>query len=370
MDTFADLETHPYLTAERFYAKTANLLSSWSCTNEATSVLQRPIRFFQKGKGATRIIIWTQMHGNESTASFALSDLLLWLNSHPSWEEKLTIGFIPILNPDGAEAFTRTNALGVDINRDAPTLCTPEAKFLMDCVEVFQPHWAFNMHDQRSIFSVGNTPQPAVMALLAPNVPPDYTGNTQHRDLAMGLIGAQYRQMSDLEKLQTSRFSDEYYPLAMGDFMQTKGISTILVESGGGEIFRHKARMRTAVFLKNAIHQIAADFSFQSADKDEYLSIKENQTSLRDVIFRNVMVAGRSYDYAFQIGYDCRANTFFLELDTVGTVRHLHAYRTIDLHFYDFEIHEVPRSLGRVHLPEYWLDSLKKYYPDLWNLLA
>ena len=42
----------------------------------------------------------------------------------------LTLHFVPMLNPDGAERFQRRNAQGIDINRDALRLQTPEGRAL------------------------------------------------------------------------------------------------------------------------------------------------------------------------------------------------------------------------------------------------
>ena len=74
------------------------------------------------------------MHGNEPTATQAIFDILNFFNSPDFNAEKtailsnLTVHFLPMLNPDGAELFQRRNLLGVDINRDALRLQSPESK--------------------------------------------------------------------------------------------------------------------------------------------------------------------------------------------------------------------------------------------------
>src|SRR5690606_18878993 len=78
------------------------------------------------GKGPVKVMLWSQMHGNESTATMALFDLFNFLEgNHDGYDtlrnllrEKLHILFIPMVNPDGAEVFQRRNALDIDINRD------------------------------------------------------------------------------------------------------------------------------------------------------------------------------------------------------------------------------------------------------------
>ena len=62
------------------------------------------------------------MHGNEPTATGAVFDLLNFLKACPEASERFverlhedfTLLFVPMLNPDGAVLFRRSNALGID----------------------------------------------------------------------------------------------------------------------------------------------------------------------------------------------------------------------------------------------------------------
>ncbi len=74
-----------------------------------------------------------------------------------------TLHFIPMLNPDGAEAVMRYNAQGIDINRDARRLATPEGRALRRAVETVKPQFGFNMHNQNARTSVGQPPKPAAV---------------------------------------------------------------------------------------------------------------------------------------------------------------------------------------------------------------
>jgi len=55
-----------------------------------------------------------------------------------------------MLNPDGAERFTRRTAQMIDMNRDASALATPEAKILKSTHDMYQPEYGFNLHDQET----------------------------------------------------------------------------------------------------------------------------------------------------------------------------------------------------------------------------
>ena len=86
-----------------------------------TSVEGRPIVVAELGSGPIRVLMWSQMHGNEATTTRAVADLLhLLAGKDPISQDlrrALTIRVLPQLNPDGAQAYTRENAAGVDLNR-------------------------------------------------------------------------------------------------------------------------------------------------------------------------------------------------------------------------------------------------------------
>jgi len=136
------------------------------------SVEGRPLREVVFGEGPTKVLLWSQMHGDESTASMTLVDLFAWLGSDdPRIEElaaRTTLHFIPMLNPDGAARFQRRNAVGIDVNRDARRLATPEARTLKAVHDRVRPDFAFNLHDQNVRTRVGRTDRGAAISLLAP----------------------------------------------------------------------------------------------------------------------------------------------------------------------------------------------------------
>ena len=90
-------------------------------TTVGTSLQGRPLRLISTGTGNTDVFLWSQMHGDEPTATQAIFDILNFLKSGDFAEEKqellskVRIHFLPMLNPDGAEVFQRRNTLGIDI---------------------------------------------------------------------------------------------------------------------------------------------------------------------------------------------------------------------------------------------------------------
>lgn len=71
-----------------------------------------------------------------STESFLVEVLRTW-----------TLLFIPNANPDGAEAGTRTNAHGADLNRDHLNLRTPEAQVMARVIRGWRPDVVLDLHE-------------------------------------------------------------------------------------------------------------------------------------------------------------------------------------------------------------------------------
>ncbi|MFN3694230.1 MAG: M14 family zinc carboxypeptidase, partial [Ignavibacterium sp.] len=99
----------------------------------------REIYLLSIGSGKKKIFLWSQMHGDEPTATMALFDIFNFFSDESNYQDiqkfilsNAKIYFMPMVNPDGAERFQRRNALSIDLNRDANRLQTPEAKILMN----------------------------------------------------------------------------------------------------------------------------------------------------------------------------------------------------------------------------------------------
>ena len=125
------------------------------------------------GSGSEKILLWSQMHGDEPTATSSLLDIIDFIGkrSQEPWVsdvlEKYTLLMIPMLNPDGAERFQRRNAQDIDINRDARDLVTPEGQTLKAVRDRYEPFLGFNLHNQGTMTTVGDTGKVATIALLA-----------------------------------------------------------------------------------------------------------------------------------------------------------------------------------------------------------
>ncbi|MGZ5431116.1 MAG: M14 family zinc carboxypeptidase, partial [Thermoanaerobaculia bacterium] len=128
---------------------------------EGVSSEGRPIPLLLVGEGPTTVLLWSQMHGDEPTATSALLDILEHLGRTqrtPDTEQllsRLRLAIIPMLNPDGAARTRRTNAQGIDVNRDALRLQTPEGRFLKSVRDRLKPSVGYNLHNHSPNVTAG-----------------------------------------------------------------------------------------------------------------------------------------------------------------------------------------------------------------------
>lgn len=196
---------------------------------EGKSAQGRNIPLFRFGKAEKKVLMWSQMHGNETTTTKALLNLLEEFEKN-RWKN-ISILVIAMLNPDGAEKYTRENSLGIDLNRDAKDLSQVESKFLRKIVRDYKPNYCFNLHDQRSIFGVGNPAQPATISFLAPAYDQEKSVN-QTRKIAMEIVVAMKEKLSQTIDLKIGRFDDSFNINCTGDLFTSMKIPTILFEAG------------------------------------------------------------------------------------------------------------------------------------------
>jgi hypothetical protein len=142
------------------------------------------------GTGPMHVLLWSQMHGDEPTATSALLDILHIVAGHQADPpvqrllERLTIHFVPMLNPDGAQRFQRRNAQGLDVNRDALLLQAPEGLALKALRDRLQPALGFNLHNQSWLTSAGKTKpalEPSHRGGSWPNAPARLSGRRWRR---------------------------------------------------------------------------------------------------------------------------------------------------------------------------------------------
>ena len=258
------------------------------------SVLKQPIYKLNFGTGKTKILLWSQMHGNESTTTKALSDLIKFLNSNSEESNTLLKNFtfciLPMVNPDGAAAYTRVNANEVDLNRDAKELTQPESKALRSVFDDFQPDYCYNLHDQRTIFGVGETSKPATLSFLAPSFDKERSWNDCRLKAAQIIVAMN----SELQKHipgQIGRFDDSFNLNCIGDMFQSLNVPTILFEAGhfADDYEREITRKYIFIALLSSFEYMVENDIVRNK-REQYLSIPQNKVSFFDVVCRNIKI--------------------------------------------------------------------------------
>ena len=276
------------------------------------SVLNNPIYGLKIGNGKKRILMWSQMHGNESTTTKALFDLFnTFLDTHSEFNyilEACTLYIIPILNPDGALAYTRINANGVDLNRDAQNLTQPESHVLRNIFDSFKPHFCYNLHGQRTIFSAGTTNNSATVSFLAPAQDAACT-ITASRKVAMELIGVMNDALQRMIPNQVGVYDDAFNLNCVGDTFQSENVPTILFEAGHfkNDYEREKTRELIYTSYLTSLNYISKN-EVNGNHYKPYFNIPENDKCFLDVIIRNAKVTHELVDIGIQFQERLHAN--------------------------------------------------------------
>ena len=258
------------------------------------SVEGRELNLISIGKGKKKIFLWSQMHGDEPTATAALFDIFNFISDTSNKAfckelfERVTLYFLPMVNPDGAERFKRRNFYDIDLNRDASRLQCPEAVILKSVFDSLKADFGFNLHDQSHRYSVGNSFRTATLSFLAPAYNYEKEFN-KIRSRSVQLIGNLYQMLSNFIPGHIAKYSDEYEPRAFGDNFQKWGTSTILIESGGWKDDPEKQFIRKLNFiaLLSSFKSIAEE-SYVNTSEEVYTSIPFNDKYIFDLILRNL----------------------------------------------------------------------------------
>ncbi|WP_338793884.1 M14 family zinc carboxypeptidase [Bernardetia sp. Wsw4-3y2] len=266
------------------------------------SAQKRPVYHLTFGNGKTPVLLWSQMHGNEPTATMALLDIFHFLENPITDEDKklveilkshFTLHFVPVLNPDGTALFTRRTAQGIDMNRDFLQRQTPEANLLIDLAAKVQPHFSFNLHDQRSKYSVGKNPVPTTLAFLAPAFDKETTikKGGMRRLEAMQVISLMVEGLEKELGGKMAKYDDEFEPRAFGDGFQKLGYGTILIESGHypNDWEKQEVRKYNYVSILNGLLSVANNLH-KDKSIEAYEKLPLNGTQFYDVILRNVEI--------------------------------------------------------------------------------
>lgn len=272
------------------------------------SIKGRSLNLISFGEGDIDVLLWSQMHGDESTATMALFDIINFFqgddfqNQKDQMLSKLRIHFLPMLNPDGAQRFTRRNALDIDINRDAIRLQSPESKTLKKVRDSLEADFGFNLHDQSTYYNASQSPKSAAISFLAPAY--NYQKDVNDvRERSMKLIVYMNKVLENFVPGHIGRYNDDFEPRAFGDNIQKWGTSTVLIESGGYPNDPDKQFLRKLNFVSilSAMQAIASTEYLENTT-EEYFTIPENDRKLFDLKLSKVSYELLGETYMIDLG--------------------------------------------------------------------
>ena len=256
----------------------------------------RAIYHVKAGSGPMPVLLWSQMHGDEPTATAALLDVFAYLDRHRNDPvparilKSLTLHFVPMLNPDGAERFQRRNAQGIDINRDALHLVTPEGQLLKRLRDELNPAVGFNLHNQSWRTSIGTPARPASISLLS--VAYDEARTVNAGRLLTKKLGAVVRNaLEPLAGDRIGKYDDSFEVRAFGDNLTLWGTPVLLIETGpwpAPEPDEPLVRLNFVAII-SALDALATG-SVHDADPARYDSLPMNDSGLAHTLIRGGQV--------------------------------------------------------------------------------
>jgi len=329
------------------------------------SIEGKEIYSLSLGRGNIKILVWSQMHGDEPTATASIFDLINFFSDNDIYNdfkknilEKLKIYFVPMLNPDGAELFKRENSLNIDLNRDALRIEAHESKILWNLAKRIKPQFALNLHDQNSYYTAGRSSNTAAISLLAP--PTDFEKSiTETRKKSMQVILRINEVLSNFIPLNIARYNDDFEPRAFGDNFTKANISSILIESGFliGDTEKSEIRKLNFISLLSAFDSIANE-DYKEKNIEEYFSIPENNSLLFDLLLRNLSITKNNKSFKIDVGiirerkYDSEANQFYYvgKIKEIGDLSIYYGIEEYNLNGYDVDIPKIFLSNNRTKL--------------------
>lgn len=265
---------------------------------------ERDLYQIKLGNGPIKVLLWSQMHGDEPTATMALLDIFRFFQAKNDGFDELrqsilantTLYFVPMLNPDGAERYQRRTATEIDMNRDALRFQTPEGALLKKLQDELKPEFSFNLHDKNTRYSAGKSGKQATVSFLATSFDVERSWNPT-RTRAMQVICGMSAALQNFIPGHLGRWNDEHEPRAFGDNVAKWGSSLILIESGGykDDVEKQFIRKLNFVAILTGLQSIA-EKSYTNYELATYEALPNNERYLFDVLIRNA-----AFDYKGKI---------------------------------------------------------------------
>ncbi len=327
-----------YVTLKHILPLLATYKNVFQISDIGTSELGKKIPMVKIGHGNKTVLGWSQMHGNEATTTKAIFDFLKLIAEQKLYKKEIseflrthTFYIIPILNPDGAESYTRENANGIDLNRDAQDQSQTESKVLANFFAKIQPDLCLNLHDQRTIYGFKNG-KPATISFLSPAA--DAKRNlTPSRKIAINYIETMATVLQQWIPGQIGRYDDAFNANCVGDSFQMAAVPTILFEAG--HFANDYQREETRKYICMALMALFGIIEPSATKAVFYSKISENKKNFRDLLIKNVRIPSipKLKNVAFQYTEVLEGNSvlFQLHVDEIGALKSCFGHQELDV---------------------------------------
>lgn len=336
-DYFESRLSGRYITLEHINPILKEYKNSLEISSLGQSELGKNIPMIKIGKGKKKILAWSQMHGNESTCTKAIFDFLKFIQQKDLFQEeiraflnKYTLYVIPMLNPDGAELYTRENSNLVDLNRDAQDLSQKESKILKNAFRSLNPDLCLNLHGQRTIFGLENG-LPATVSFLSPAA-------NKERELVPSRLEAMkhiVKMNKSLQKYipgQIGRYDDSFNSNCFGDYFQMNDVPVILFEAGHDK--KDYSREKTREYIFYTFFTLFGITKNDDGDENDYFAIPENKKNYKDIVLRNIRFNENEQSFSIAIQYEEVLHKgrieFIPKIENIGELKGVYGHLEIE----------------------------------------
>jgi hypothetical protein len=228
------------------------------------------------------------------------------------------------------------------MNRDAQMRYSPEAQLLSDWADRIKPTFAFNLHDQNRLYSVGNSANQTHIAFLA--TAGDEAGTWTDSRLRAGKLANRLTRLTQqIIPNKVAKWTDEFNERAFGDTFQQRGYGLLLLESGGAgwDLEKQSLRQLNAAIILDAFHSIATG-SYQQENIETYEALATNERQIFDIKLSQAPLEPTGKIRA-DIGVNLKETasektniTYSWLVEEIGNLAYMHALNTIDASQFNF----------------------------------
>lgn len=176
-----------------------------------------------------KLFIICRQHGDEPATTEAMMKLIRDMDTDNSTQtldllSKVSFYIVPMVNPDGADAFTRRNANGADLNRDWLYLSQPETRAVKEMVDIVKPDIILDEHE----LSPGNNRSDFVetAGISSGTLPQVVAESERLQNLVIGMLRVHNMKVraAHIEDQCPARLAHRFFPIF-------EGIPALLFES-------------------------------------------------------------------------------------------------------------------------------------------